>query len=146
MYSFDQPRPKGVRKFLIEFEGAPLRDLPYGVKPEPVVTASRGTFGPYRFTEPVPDDAAPHVERTASAGRATPVSASEQDHAGVDCLGDAGPAGLEPTEGCSVVRQKDFVPAIISTGNCLEGKLKTVTVPTPNTASASKAGGNRPCH
>jgi periplasmic glucans biosynthesis protein len=55
-----QPRPKGVRKFLIEFEGAPLRDLPYGVKPEPVATASRGTFGPYRFTEPVPDDVPGH--------------------------------------------------------------------------------------
>ena len=55
-----QPRPKGVRKFLIEFDGAPLRDLPYGVKPEPVVTASRGTFGPYRFTEPVPDDVPGH--------------------------------------------------------------------------------------
>jgi glucans biosynthesis protein len=55
-----QPRPKGVRKFLIEFDGAPLRDLPYGVKPEPVVTTSRGSFGPYRFTEPVPDDVPGH--------------------------------------------------------------------------------------
>jgi glucans biosynthesis protein len=54
------PRPKGVRKFLIEFEGPPLRDLPFGVIPEPVVTASRGSFGPYRFTEPVPDDVPGH--------------------------------------------------------------------------------------
>jgi periplasmic glucans biosynthesis protein len=55
-----QPRPKGVRKFMVEFWGAPLRELPYGVKPEPVVTTSRGTFGPYQFTEPVPDDLPGH--------------------------------------------------------------------------------------
>ena len=28
------PRPKGVRKFMVEFLGGPLRDLPFGVKPE----------------------------------------------------------------------------------------------------------------
>jgi len=55
-----QPRPKGVRKFLIEFEGAPLRDLPYGVKPEPVLSTSRGRFGDYEFTESVPDDVPGH--------------------------------------------------------------------------------------
>ena len=55
-----QPRPKGVRKFLIEFKGAPLRDLPYGVKPEPVISISRGTLGPYQFTESVPDDVPGH--------------------------------------------------------------------------------------
>ncbi len=50
-----QPRPKGVRKFMVEFLGGPLADLPYGVKPELVVTASRGTFGPYQLIEAVPD-------------------------------------------------------------------------------------------
>ena len=50
-----QPRPKGVRKFLVEFQGGPLVDLPFGTKPEPVFTASRGTFGEYRMTEAVPD-------------------------------------------------------------------------------------------
>ena len=32
-----QPRPKGVRKFFVEFLGGPLADLPYGVIPEMVV-------------------------------------------------------------------------------------------------------------
>jgi glucans biosynthesis protein len=54
-----QPRPKGVRKFMIEFQGAPLAALPYGVKPEPVLWASRGTFS-YIFTEAVPDDVPGH--------------------------------------------------------------------------------------
>ena len=49
-----------MRKFLIEFKGAPLRDLPYGVKPEPVISISRGTLGPYQFTESVPDDVPGH--------------------------------------------------------------------------------------
>ncbi|WP_395696713.1 glucan biosynthesis protein [Methylocella sp.] len=50
-----QPRPKGVRKFMVEFYGGPLKDLPFGVKPEPVLWASRGTFS-YVFTEAVPND------------------------------------------------------------------------------------------
>jgi glucans biosynthesis protein len=54
------PRPKGVRKFLVEFEGAPLRELPFGVIPEPVITISRGKLGPYQLTEPVPDDVPGH--------------------------------------------------------------------------------------
>ena len=29
-----QPRPKGVRKFMVEFLGGPLANLPFGVKPE----------------------------------------------------------------------------------------------------------------
>ncbi len=49
-----KPRPKGVRKFMVEFLGGPLAALPYGVKPEAVLWASRGTFS-YVFTEPVPD-------------------------------------------------------------------------------------------
>ena len=32
-----QPRPKGVRKFMVEFLGGPLANLPFGVKPEPVL-------------------------------------------------------------------------------------------------------------
>src|SRR3546814_15554461 len=54
-----QPRPQGVRKFMIEFLGGPLADLPMGVLPEPVLTASRGTFS-YIFTEAVPDDVPGH--------------------------------------------------------------------------------------
>ena len=54
-----QPRPKGVRKFMVEFLGGPLKSLPKGVKPEPVLWASRGTFS-YVFTEAVPDDVPGH--------------------------------------------------------------------------------------
>ena len=54
-----QPRPQGVRKFMVEFLGGPLADLPFGVKPEPVLWASRGTFS-YIFTEAVPDGVPGH--------------------------------------------------------------------------------------
>ena len=54
-----QPRPKGVRKFMVEFLGGPLATLPKGVKPEVVLWASRGTFS-YIFTEAVPDDVPGH--------------------------------------------------------------------------------------
>ncbi len=54
-----QPRPKGVRKFMVEFKGPPLEALPFGVKPEPVLWDSRGTFS-YIFTEAVPDDVPGH--------------------------------------------------------------------------------------
>ncbi|UZE16892.1 glucan biosynthesis protein D [Pseudomonas sp. B21-054] len=53
------PRPKGVRKFVVEFAGAPLKKLPFGVKPDAVLWTSRGTFSNV-FTEPVPDDEAGH--------------------------------------------------------------------------------------
>ncbi len=54
------PRPKGVRKFMVEFLGGPLEHLPYGVKPELSVTASRGTFGNYQLIEAVPDGVPGH--------------------------------------------------------------------------------------
>jgi periplasmic glucans biosynthesis protein len=54
-----KPRPKGVRKFMIEFLGGPLASLPYGVKPDAVLWASRGTFS-YIYTEAVPDDVPGH--------------------------------------------------------------------------------------
>ena len=54
-----QPRPDGVRKFMVEFLGAPLARLPYGVKPEPVLWSSRGKFS-YVFMEAVPDDVPGH--------------------------------------------------------------------------------------
>ncbi len=54
-----QLRPKGVRKFMVEFLGPPLAALPFGIKPEPVLWASRGTFS-YVFTEAVPDDVPGH--------------------------------------------------------------------------------------
>ncbi|MBV9390494.1 MAG: glucan biosynthesis protein, partial [Verrucomicrobia bacterium] len=52
-----QTRPKGVRKFMVEFKGGPLEKLPSGVKPEAVVWSSRGKFSNV-FTEPVPNDIA----------------------------------------------------------------------------------------
>ena len=52
-------RPKGVRKFVVEFLGEPLTRLPAGVMPEPVLTASRGTFTDAR-TVPVPDGVPGH--------------------------------------------------------------------------------------
>ena len=48
------PRPKGVRKFVVEFLGGPLATLPYGVKPDMVVTASRGSLQGYRLSKPCP--------------------------------------------------------------------------------------------
>ena len=54
------PRPKGVRKFVVEFLGGPLAALPYGVVPDMVVTASRGSLKGYRIVEAVPDDVPGH--------------------------------------------------------------------------------------
>jgi glucans biosynthesis protein len=44
---------------MVEFLGGPLAMLPFGVKPEPVLWASRGEFS-YVFTEAVPDDVPGH--------------------------------------------------------------------------------------
>lgn len=52
-------RPRGVRKFMLEFLGGPLKALPTGTFPTPVLTASRGEFS-YIRTEAVPDDVAGH--------------------------------------------------------------------------------------
>jgi glucans biosynthesis protein len=52
-------RPRGVRKFMVEFLGGPLAGLAFGVKPEAVLSASRGRFS-YVFTEAVPDDVPGH--------------------------------------------------------------------------------------
>jgi glucans biosynthesis protein len=49
-----------VRKFVVEFLGGPLATLPYGVKPDMVVTASRGSLQGYRLIEAVPDDVPGH--------------------------------------------------------------------------------------
>ena len=54
-----QPRPKGVRKFMIEFKGDVLSRLAFGVKPEPVLWAARGSFS-YVYTEAVPNDVPGH--------------------------------------------------------------------------------------
>jgi periplasmic glucans biosynthesis protein len=53
------PRPKGVRKFLVEFKGEPLARLSKGVLPRAVLWASRGEFS-YVRTEPVPNDVPGH--------------------------------------------------------------------------------------
>lgn len=55
-----QPRPPGVRKFVVEFLGGPLAALPFGVKPELALHASRGRFTDYRQVEAVPDGVAGH--------------------------------------------------------------------------------------
>ena len=52
-------RPAGVRKFMVEFIGKPLEAIPFGVKPELVLTASRGKFS-YIFAEAVPNGVAGH--------------------------------------------------------------------------------------
>ncbi|WP_230531428.1 glucan biosynthesis protein [Microvirga roseola] len=52
-------RPKGVRKFMVEFLGPPLARLPNGVIPRPVLTASRGEFSNI-LTEAVPNDVPGH--------------------------------------------------------------------------------------
>lgn len=52
-------RPKGVRKFVVEFLGPALAHLPAGVMPEIVLNTSRGTFSNIR-TEAVPDDVPGH--------------------------------------------------------------------------------------
>lgn len=49
------PRPRGVRKFIVEFSGPGLEAIPFGVKPEVVLSASRGTFS-YLFSEAIPND------------------------------------------------------------------------------------------
>jgi periplasmic glucans biosynthesis protein len=48
-----QPHPPNVRKFVVEFLGAPLAGLRDDAKPEPILWASRGTFS-YSNTEKVP--------------------------------------------------------------------------------------------
>jgi glucans biosynthesis protein len=53
------PRPPGVRKFMVEFLGGPLANLPFGATPEPVLTSTRGSFS-YVYTEAVPDDVPGH--------------------------------------------------------------------------------------
>jgi glucans biosynthesis protein len=52
-------RPKGVRKFIVEFKGEPLTRLAEGVLPEPVLSASRGAFSNIR-AEAVPNDVPGH--------------------------------------------------------------------------------------
>lgn len=52
-------RPKGVRKFMVEFKGPALETIPFGVKPEVVLSTSRGTFS-YVFAEAVPNDVPGH--------------------------------------------------------------------------------------
>ncbi len=52
-------RPRGVRKFMVEFKGPALEKIPFGVKPEVVLSASRGSFS-YVFAEAVPNDVPGH--------------------------------------------------------------------------------------
>lgn len=52
-------RPRGVRKFMVEFRGPALTEIPFGVKPEVVLSASRGSYS-YVFAEAVPNDVPGH--------------------------------------------------------------------------------------
>jgi glucans biosynthesis protein len=52
-------RPKGVRKFMVEFKGEPLTRLAAGQIPQPVLWASRGEFSNL-LTEAVPNDVPGH--------------------------------------------------------------------------------------
>lgn len=52
-------RPRGVRKFMLEFSGPSLTRLPSGVLPQAILTASRGSFSNIK-TEAVPDDIPGH--------------------------------------------------------------------------------------
>jgi glucans biosynthesis protein len=52
-------RPQGVRKFMVEFLGGGLANIPYGEKPQLDLWTSRGTFS-YIFAEPVPNGVAGH--------------------------------------------------------------------------------------
>lgn len=54
-----QERLKGTWRFVVEFKGPPLEALPYGVKPEAVLWASRGTFLG-TIIEAVPDEVPGH--------------------------------------------------------------------------------------
>jgi glucans biosynthesis protein len=54
-----QARPSGVRKFMLEFMGKPLENIPFGARPEVILSASRGTFS-YIFSEALPNDVAGH--------------------------------------------------------------------------------------
>lgn len=54
-----QPRPAGAVKFVVEFLGGELPNLPFGVKPEAVLSAASGSFS-HVFTEAVPDGIAGH--------------------------------------------------------------------------------------
>ena len=49
----------GVRRFIVEFTGEPLAGLPYGVRPEPILWASRGSFSNIAV-QAVPDDVPGH--------------------------------------------------------------------------------------
>jgi glucans biosynthesis protein len=48
-----KPRPQGVVKFMIEFDGAVLATIPDGQKPKAVVSASRGSLD-HIYTEEIP--------------------------------------------------------------------------------------------
>jgi glucans biosynthesis protein len=67
-------RPKGVRKFIVEFKGEPLARLPKGILPELVPWASRGAFSTIR-AEAVPNDVPGHwrAEFDLAATGAEPV-------------------------------------------------------------------------
>ncbi|MDR0480451.1 MAG: glucan biosynthesis protein D [Gallionellaceae bacterium] len=54
-----KPRPQGVHKFVVEFLGGALEKLPFGVRPEAILGASRGSFANV-FCEAVPDGVAGH--------------------------------------------------------------------------------------
>ncbi|TAN14149.1 MAG: glucan biosynthesis protein D [Burkholderiaceae bacterium] len=55
----EDPKRHDVRRFVVEFQGGPLKTLPAGIIPEAIVTASRGDLARKRV-EAVPDGVAGH--------------------------------------------------------------------------------------
>ncbi|GGF30874.1 glucan biosynthesis protein D [Aliidongia dinghuensis] len=55
-----QPRPKNVRKFVVEFLGGPLANLPFGATPEMTLQTARGHVTDYKLVEAVPDGVPGH--------------------------------------------------------------------------------------
>jgi glucans biosynthesis protein len=54
------PRPSNVRKFVVEFQGGPLTNLPFGQGPQMDLHASRGHVTDYQIIEAVPDGRSGH--------------------------------------------------------------------------------------
>ena len=50
-----QKQASKARKFMVEFKGGALTNVPANAKVEAVVSTTRGAFTEYRITEPVPD-------------------------------------------------------------------------------------------
>jgi glucans biosynthesis protein len=91
-------RPRGLRKFMVEFKGEPLARLPTGVIPRPVLTASRGEFSNI-LTEAVPNDVPGHwrTQFDLAASGAEPVELRCYLRSGDDVLSETWLYQYHPT-------------------------------------------------